>query len=456
MRYLIVLIFIFSVHLSSAQKLSPEEMRSDIDYYFNQLRDMHPNLYKRYTPEQFDSLQMSLIDHVADSMECRDFNRLMLRVNAYTDGHTNVNINKITEWNVQTKFPYFQVREDSLLLNDNLIVFINDVSTKEIVQELSNMYSWEYSSLLKEKSINDDFLLFATKFYGITPPYIASFKNLKTGEMKKDTLKLVKQVYNNETKFNFEFFEEYSIAVLHYNTCYLGKDEEFFEHVLIEAFRKMKNDHIKYLFIDVTKNGGGSDEYQKYIFKHLNSKKVNIKIVNRINKKCVKELMEQDVKENRKYLASQGTTFMKRLKIRYFIWKLERAKKDFLKTGTGTLKISMPGNTKGFDGKVFVLQGRETFSAAISLVEFFRRQNMGLVVGEQAGEPVCFNGNPQEDVLPYSKIKIRYSLVEGTNYPKMETDENGFLVPDIPYDVYNRELGVEDYLKIIEMSHHLK
>ena len=116
----------------------------------------------------------------------------------------------------------------------------------------------------------------------------------------------------------------------------------------------------------------------------------------------------------------------------------------------------MPGNTKGFDGKVFVLQGRETFSAAISLVEYFRRQNMGLVVGEQAGEPICFSGNPREDILPYSKIKIRYSLVEEINYPKMETDENGFIIPDIPYDVYNRELGIEDYLKIIDMSNNLK
>ena len=83
----------------------------------------------------------------------------------------------------------------------------------------------------------------------------------------------------------------------------------------------------------------------------------------------------------------------------------------------------------------------------------FRRQKVGLVVGERAGTPVSYNGaDSLNGILPYSGIEYRCSYVDAELYPEIETDENGFLVPDIPYDVYNRELGIEDYLQFLPIA----
>ena len=155
--YVLCLFFTLSIQFSDAQKLSRQEMITDIDYYFDILRNKHPNLYKKYTPMQFDSLQQRLTKQVVDSMDCKDFNRLLLRINGLTDGHTLILTNKV--WgrtHEKDSLPYFLIKDSSLFLQNNLILSINKKDVRDVVQEISNMLSWEYSSLLKEEYINSN------------------------------------------------------------------------------------------------------------------------------------------------------------------------------------------------------------------------------------------------------------------------------------------------------------
>ena len=225
--YALCLFFILSIQFSDAQKLSRQEMMTDIDYYFDILRNKHPNLYKKYTPMQFDSLQQRLIGQIVDSMDCKDFNRLLLRINGLTDGHTLILTNKI--WgriHEKDSLPYFFIKDNSLFLQDNLVLSINKKDIKDVVQEISNMLSWEYSSLLKEKYINLNLPFFCSSFYDIHSPYLIRLKNIETGVIKMDTIeeKKILHIADYKQTFNFEFFEKDSIAIFHYNSCDIGSD----------------------------------------------------------------------------------------------------------------------------------------------------------------------------------------------------------------------------------------
>lgn len=457
--YIICLLFILNIHFSYGQKLNRQEMVADINYYFDILRNKHPNLYKKFTPMQFDSLQQKLIGEVIDSMDCMEFNRLLLRINSFTDGHTQVLTNKI--WgsiHEKDSLPYFRVKKDSLFLYDDLVLSINGQDIGCVVKEISNTLSWEYNPLLKEKHINFYLPFFLSTFYDVHSPYLINLIDVNTNVTKLDTVKIKKLLHiaNYKERFNFEFFDKESIAVFHYNSCQIGSDIKLFQQALSAAFEKMEKDNIKYLFIDVTKNGGGSTDNNSFIFDYLKTKKCKVKKIYRMNKLSVKSYIEDARKSNREYIDEAGKTFWKRLILKYKVWKVERVIPSLLKTGVYVGKETYPRNRKGFSGSVFVLQGRETYSAAISFVSDFRRRKAGIVVGEIAGAPVDFCGNMRNDTLPSSKIAVVYPFDEIIDSPAIETDVNGFLVPDIPYDVFNKDLTIEDYKEIIRLSNNLK
>lgn len=455
-----VFVLILNIQYSYAQKLTRQEMITDINHYFDILKYKHPNLYKQYTPIQFDSLQHQLISQVIDSMECKEFNRLLAGINCFTDGHTQILNNKM--WGSIEKrdsLPYFSVDKDCLLLDNHLVLSINNKEVNNIVSEVSNTLSWEYNPLLKEKFINFYLPLYMEMFYNIYPPYTICMKDLKSDKIKEITIeenKLLHRANYNE-KFNFEFFEREAIAVLHYNSCNLSpSDIRMFNTALAAAFSKMKNDNTKYLFIDVTKNGGGSTDNNQILFDHLKTKKDKVKLTIRFNKAIIKSLLEDDMKYNKEYVRSAEISFFQRLKYKYIIKRLERKLPHYIQTGTITRKENYPKNKHGFAGQVFVIQSRETYSAAIGFVTDFRRKQAGIVVGEKAGAPVDFCGNIENDTLPNSKIALVYPINEILYSPSVKTSEDGFLIPDIPYDVFHKDLKINDYKEIIELSKNLK
>ncbi len=452
--YVLCLFFILSIQFSDAQKLSRQEMITDIDYYFDILRNKHPNLYKKYTPMQFDSLQQRLTKQVVDSMDCKDFNRLLLRINGLTDGHTLILTNKI--WgrtHEKDSLPYFLIKDSSLFLQNNLILSINKKDVRDVVQEISNMLSWEYSSLLKEEYINSNLPFFCSSFYDIHPPYLICLKNLETGVVKMDTVETKKILYTADYKqtFNFEFFEKDSIAIFHYNSCDIGADLKLFERALSAAFEIMDKEHVKYLFIDITKNGGGNSEYNKLIFKYLNVAKVKDGVSYHVNKSMAKSNAENMMKGWKEQISKEF--FLKRWLLNYKVRRFKGAMLNYVETGVLKDKVVYPKNKKGFKGKVFLLQSRKTYSAAIDFAADFRRMKVGIVVGEKAGAPIDFCGNCENYILPNSGISVVCAMSEYKyDSPVTGMDENGILVPDIPYEVFNRKLSLEDYWEIIELN----
>ena len=79
--YTLCLFFILSIQFSDAQKLSRQEMMTDIDYYFDILRNKHPNLYIKYNQFQYDSLENAIMNRIIAPLSYKDFNRMLLTLN---------------------------------------------------------------------------------------------------------------------------------------------------------------------------------------------------------------------------------------------------------------------------------------------------------------------------------------------------------------------------------------
>lgn len=251
--------------------------------------------------------------------------------------------------------------------------------------------------------------------------------------------------------FNFEFFEKDSIAIFHYNSCDIGADLKLFERALSAAFEIMDKEHVKYLFIDITKNGGGNSEYNKLIFKYLNVAKVKDGVSYHVNKSMAKSNAENMMKGWKEQISKEF--FLKRWLLNYKVRRFKGAMLNYVETGVLKDKVVYPKNKKGFKGKVFLLQSRKTYSAAIDFAADFRRMKVGIVVGEKAGAPIDFCGNCENYILPNSGISVVCAMSEYKyDSPVTGMDENGILVPDIPYEVFNRKLSLEDYWEIIELN----
>lgn len=451
-------ILILNIHFSYAQKLTHQEMVADIDSCFEILKNKHPNLYKKYTPIQFDSLQQKLIEKVVDSMDCKEFNRLLLRINGFTDSHTQVLTDKI--WgriHKKDSLPYFLIKEDSLFLQKRIVLSVNNKDVKDVVSEISTNLSWEYSSLLKEKYINSNLPFFFSSFYDIYPPYFIRSKEIDTNVIREDIVKENKilNVADYKQTFNFVFFEKESIAVFYYNSCNIGSDIELFQRALSTAFDIMDRECIKYLFIDVTKNRGGSTEYNRFILKYLNTKKITDGITYRVNKSRAKLDAENMIRGWKEQISKEP--FWRRWFLNYKVRRFNNAMLDYMETGVLKDKIVYPRNKKGFKGKVFLIQSRNTYSAAIDFVTNFRRSKAGIVVGEMAGIPVDYCGDAEVYTLSHSGINVVCAMSEYKyNTPVYGINENGFLVPDVTYEVFNQKLDLEDYLKIIELCRNIK
>ena len=105
---------------------------------------------------------------------------------------------------------------------------------------------------------------------------------------------------------------------------------------------------------------------------------------------------------------------------------------------------------KGFNGKVYVLIGGKTFSAASTFALNCKNQGIHLI-GEETGGGYYLHtgGYPIIYTLPHSKIKIMMSFVKVKKYTKSETMEKGAgVIPDVEVKLTVQELikGIDSQL----------
>ncbi|WP_106832179.1 S41 family peptidase [Parabacteroides pacaensis] len=457
---------LFTIFLLQAQErplLTVKEMRKDINYYFNTLKQQHPNLYAYITPKQMDSIKKQVLKRCSHPMSLLDFDYALAQTKKYVDGHTGIYTNELFALSARQKanyFPCVTFKNDQIIL-DNAIVIdsINGIPSDQLAKEVDLLVSWENNPVFRQEKMNEYLSPVLYNIYHTEPPFICSRPNLPDTLVAPVSQKKAKPPVPpryTQAHLTNEYFIEDSIAVLCYNSSLIFQGyEQFFTSYTKEFFQQLKNHHIKYLFIDVSHNGGGSDLIHEYILKYLKSQPYKYQSHTRAKKKGALKGYEEFYKH-----ISGGKT-LKELS-QYEKWKIDRSTpwveqlwKPLIKHGKKEGTTVSQGNKKGFKGTVFVIMGPYTFSSAHSFCKTIKRGQIGFLVGEPSGQRSPFCGNLVLNKLPESGITFYYPTSYNWEEPALPY-KDGFLQPDVDYPIYGKVLGIEDYKKIIQLSKALE
>lgn len=450
------------------KKLSVNEMHEDIEYYFDAIKTMHPYPYAKYSEAQIDSIKLQLYKNCSHEMDLFDFNFLLAKTSKYMDGHTGV-YSPLYDLSTNEKnnmFPIVRFVDNKIALNNFIIKSINGIPSSTIIQELENLISWEYHPSFREKTMNSFLTPLLYRVFHISHPFVCNIEYSETNrsicdtiikhENKKEQSRQSKLSKNYDGALLYEYHQNDSIALLFYNTSDIWGNkilEKAMDNFTKIFFEQLKEKNIKYLFIDVSQNVGGSDKAHKYFFRSLKTKPymyTQYELVTltggqkRNEQYCLMEAGCKTIED----LPINKVKELKKLNLR-----IEKKVKKLQEKGNLKSTRKFKGNKKGFDGKVFIIMGNNTYSAGHDFCEEVKWNKMGLLVGEESGQRFPYSGNACTDTLPNSGIKYYFATSYFWTEPALPT-QNGFLKPDLQYNI-SKPLTIEDYKAIIKLSYKL-
>jgi hypothetical protein len=435
------------------KKYSAGELQGDFQLLKNILEANHPSLYW-YTPKDavdnyFNMARASL----KDSMNEMEFkNKVAWAISKIRCGHTVVrNSKKYTTYFEKHRFPLFPLsikiwddsavivnnlnRRDSVLKRGTLITSINNRSMRSIVDSMFQLVGEDgYSDNFKYQLISFNFAAYYRNAFGTdslyTVHYIDSVGNQKQAKLRnfdsrRDSTtrritpppdRITRKEFRNfdkENKRNLVIDSASNTAIINVNTFSEGRLQGFFRR----SFKKIKEDNIKHVVLDLRQNSGGSVMACTRLTQYLVDKP--FKVADTVAAISRSFRYKSHIKPWFIYWISMHFTGRKmnddRIHFRYF----ER-------------HLFKPKTKSHFDGDVYVVTGGYTFSAAALVAGHLKNQQNVTIIGEETGGG--FYGNSAMHlpsiVLPKTGIRITlpmYRMVLDSKRPK-----NGRgVIPDV-------------------------
>lgn len=433
-------------------------LREDLQLLKKILEANHPSLYW-YTPQQtLDSFFSVAMDQVKDSMNEVSFrNTVAAYVSKIQCGHTAVRNSKSftkkysRQLSMSIRFPLnLKLWDDSMVVLSSLrprdsvfvrgtkILQINQKTGRQFIDTISQFISGDGpGSRYATQQISGNFGTFYKNILGLDSLYAISFLN-RAGK-RVDTLItnvspsaltfLPKDSINKKpsvklpSKKEIRKIQKAEQRMLQIDTLtrtafirlgsFSGSGTSRF---IRSSFRKIKKANAENLVIDLRTNGGGKVSNSTLLTRYLSDHRFKVADSVVRNNKAL---------SNSRYINS---AWVYSLGLLFSGKKLDDGKYHFTQFETKQWK---PIKKNHFEGRVYLVQGGYSFSAAtLFLGEMKGQQNVKLV-GEETGGG--YYGNSAMLItyctLPNSKLRVSlplYRLVINKNRPK-----GGGVLPDI-------------------------
>jgi C-terminal processing protease CtpA/Prc len=450
MKELILILGIFiSISAYSQEKISPENLRNDIDYLIEKYEKIHPNLYAHTDKKYFTSQVDRLKNEITDSMNSFDFwMRLAPIINELKDGHTSISPNYEDVGIYLKKFnsgqilylPFSVFIVDSIVYlreiygnksisikPGSIIKSINGHSSSEILVKLIGYKSGE-SFEYRMSYVQRTFLWDYPIFYPSKNYEIVYFEDgiLKTSELEgikdSETEIYSRKIFPELPDYNFKIIDD-NVGLLEYNSC---TNLDKFRSFLDSTFSIIKSKGISNLVIDLRNNGGGNSDLNELLLTYLYSKPFKSY-----------SLCEVNVTEDIRGLNDYFTQFKHDTTITF-----------------DTYKENKPVNKLLFKGNVYLLTSIYTFSSGSQCAMLFKDYDVGTIVGQETGGLPSGFGDSFSFKLPYSVLNASVSYKYFIR-PSGKNDGKGVL-PDVLIQptindlLNNRDLEMDYVLKQIK------
>ena len=430
---LLLICFQASIAQEHTDILTPEELREDADYYFRTLYTNHPDPYYYCPLREFEDIKNKIYSQLEKPMTKEQFLWIICEINSCVDWHSIIHLhfhfpenwrNDLVHEKINL-FPAVKIKKSKLFLADNIkedIIEINGIQVSEILSNCHKYYNWtlphEPNNWMIESWLT---LLFHYK-YKFKTPYKVKFSNsnkIKTinsvslDEFLKSNFGWFVNVRGAQkdnldslTMFSYKIYPAGSIGIFYMNTFDESYQDEF-NNTLKKFTEEVNTLNIKYIFYDLSKNYGGN---------HLGCNALDI--------------------------VKHDTVYYKRTEIE---------RRDAFNKKTDINEILLLPNFDSnipSDRKLFVFQSLATRSNGDYFCRIVAENNLGVLIGENTGEPTVAFSICYFYSMPNSKIefKIATKLIDFSGYFDSET-----LNPDIYWDIHhNREFTEKELDDIIE------
>ena len=462
--YILFLIIILSFHSCISVKqynthletpISPEKLKTDIDFTYQKLKELHPNLYWYITQEaldkKFDSLKASIQKPINPS---QFFEKLAPVIADIKEGHLALRIpsKKLTKKEIKnlefqkglfSRMNYI-VHENRIFVKDNVDKFENIATGTEIlkIQDIPvSQYLEKYKPYVNSDGFNTTFQKYSmarkwanyftvengildsvkiqTKWKEEVKDFYIHREKITKDEKKKEELenkKLTKSEsgktkdYNIITKSynrNLQFpLKDSSIAYMKIKTFSGTYSKKFYR----KSFEILKKSPAKYLILDIRDNLGGSLAEINNLYSYLVDE--NFKFINDIEITSPKAIFKADY-------FSHFPTITKPIAVAaypfYLIGTALSIKKEKGKTylkNNSVFALKKPKENH-FKGKIYVLVNGTSFSAASILPSKLKDAERAIIVGEETGgaNDGTVAGRYSTIKLPNSKLVLPIGLM---------------------------------------------
>ncbi len=443
MRTIIIFLLCFIASLSKAQgvMLTPEQIKTDLEYLNKYLQKWHPSYHTYTKKEEMNAFYSRLKDSCTAPTSAFDFRTTVRRaVNKIGCGHfgvwnfkggktfKNPPLLPLEVWVLNDRlFIKSLFKNDSLLKVGDEILEINGEKAHDLIDKMSELtFTDGFNKTHKTRSVENNFSVFHYFLYGKQDNYALKIKNNSVDmgliSLKSDTLKKVlatrkplKDSANCIIKGN-----DIALYKTDFDTSTMIVDIDGFEgarqgQTYKKIFKHLRKNKIKNLVIDLRDNGGGNvfkgNKFLTYFLDELItpmvfSRKPNLTFINP---------------------RFKGHFFEKITPILFTLNPLQFPNKN----GWNHCFLFFKKYRNHFDGQVYVLTNGGTFSMASYVASYLKHKKQAIIVGEETGgsEYGSRGMGGGHITLPNSEVKIQFNIYQLTHRLNIEDKGHG-VMPD--------------------------
>lgn len=388
------------------KKYGSQHMQQDFSILRKVLESNHPGLYWYATKDSVDRYFAQTLSSLTDSLTEQQFrNRVSWAINKIHCGHTTVRSSKqYANYYAHRKTPQFPLslkvwadsavviansfKDDSVIKRGTVITGINELSTKQILDSICQFIGTDgYANNFRYQLISFNFPGWYRNIFGTDSLYKINYID-SLGKSKQITLSnygakadslvrkepflpegLEKKQLRKLRLLNdrsLQIDSSLNTAFLAVNTFSRGKLNSFFKR----TFKTIRKKNIENVVLDLRLNSGGNVLSSTRLCQYLASKSFNV--ADTVAAFTRRFPYKKHIRPWFIYWLSMQVSGRKytdgRIHFKYF-------ENHYFK----------PMRKSHFDGKIYVMTGGYTFSAATLVTEVLKGQSNVTIVGEETG-----------------------------------------------------------------------
>lgn len=435
--YLAALTLLSTTCCYAQPKLSSAQQKEDVEFVKKQLFDAHADPFTELSQKQYTQVFDSIEQKITDSADVTTFYKLIRPVISWlSDEHAGFDLDTArfspTYRNSPIFLPFTLKKQGNVYVVDHLLITNTTLKTGDTVLQVNNVpvstlidrcshYSTGFPGQRYQNALAQFGYLYTWSADDAQQHFSISTGSNKGVIIKGVTFKTwyayrVSRAGGAPACPEMISYTRYGSAG-YINSCsfmtHSDKQADSLNKVIDKLFMQAKSDDVKYLFIDVSQNGGGNSQVGDMIIADFYGKPY-------LGYQCNWRRSDEYLKLSRSW-GMNDSVYASKPPGSIIHWDAAQM-------------TPAAGYPDRYNGKVYVIVGNGTFSSAMMFATLIKDNHIATLIGQtpQNGHPDHF-GEVYNTTLPNSKIGLRFGVKEWIRPAGKLPDNN--LRPDIKVDL---------------------